>query len=153
MLIIDPPREIQREEHNQRESEHKNVLDVNFLNKDFLKANKLDEDVLKYNALEMNFLDFDLLPNILDQVNAALSASQEVLTAQISMLPGYDPATGLVYGIDENDKLVLTKGGSHVAQIIVSKDANLVLNITQSGVPLYQKVNSGGSTTITIIQK
>ena len=153
MLIIDPPREIQREHTEQKGAENRNALDVNFLNKDFLAANKLDEDVLKYNALDMNFLDFDLLPNVLDQVNAALFASQDVLTAQISMLPGYDAATGLLYGINEEDKLVLTKGGSHIAQIVLNKEANLVLNITQSGVPLYQKVNSGGSTTITIIQK
>jgi hypothetical protein len=153
MLIIDPPREIQREQSEQRGPETRNALDVNFLNKDLLKTSVLDQDVLRYNALDINFLDFDLLPNVLDQVNAALFASQDVLTAELSMLPGYDPASGLLYGIDENDKLVLTKGGTHFAQVIVGKDANLILNITQSSVPLYQRINSGGSTTITIIQK
>jgi len=37
--------------------------------------------------------------------------------------------------------------------VIIDKEASIVLNITQDGTPLTQKVNSGGTTTITIIQK
>jgi hypothetical protein len=148
LLIISPP----KPQEEEKMSQSNNALDVNFLNQDFLK-NFLDEDVLKYDTLGFNELDFNLLPNVLDQVNAALSSSQEVLAEQNTMLPGYNALSGLVYGVDDNDRLVLTKGGSHVAQVVVHKDASVMININQDGSALTQQVNKGGSTTITIIQK
>lgn len=150
MLIVAPPKEV---EEDKQKSQTKTALDVNFLDKDFLKYNALDEDNLKFDRLSMNELDFNLLPNILDESNKALMASQENLLEQKTMLPGYSEASGLRYGIDENGKLILTKISTHTAQVIIDKEASIVLNITQDGSPLTQKVNSGGSTVITIIQK
>jgi len=149
-LIISPPKEI--EDEKQR-SQLKTALDINFLDKDFLRYNALDEDNLKFDRLSINELDFNLLPNILDESNKALLASQENLLEQKTMLPGWSEASGLRYGIDENGKLILTKMGTHTAQVIIDKEASIVLNITQDGSPLTQKVNSGGTTVITIIQK
>ena len=60
---------------------------------------------------------------------------------------------GLKYAVTDDGKLVLIKMAQHTAIVTVNKEANLVLNITQDSVPLYQKVNSGGTTTINIIQK
>lgn len=148
LLIVSPP----KPQEEEKLSQSNNALDVNFLNQDFLK-NFLDEDVLKYDALGFNELDFNLLPNVLDQVNAALSTSQEVLAEQNTMLPGYNALSGLVYGVDDNDRLVLTKGGAHVAQVVVHKEASVMININQDGSALTQQVNKGGSTTITIVQK
>jgi len=150
MLIIVPPKEVREEI---QKSQMKTALDFNFLDRDFLKYNALDEDNLKFDRLSINELDFNLLPNILDESNKALMASQENLLEQKTMLPGYSEASGLRYGIDENGKLILTKMGTHTAQVIIDKEASIVLNITQDGTPLTQKVNSGGTTTITIIQK
>ena len=149
-LIISPPKEI--EDEKQR-SQLKTALDINFLDRDFLRYNALDEDNLKFDRLSINELDFNLLPNILDESNKALLASQENLLEQKTMLPGWSEASGLRYGIDENGKLILTKMGTHTAQVIIDKEASIVLNITQDGSPLTQKVNSGGTTVITIIQK
>jgi hypothetical protein len=152
LLIVSPPKEIK--EDDKKNTEAKGVLDINFLDRDFLKYNELDEDQLKrFSALEMNYLDFNLLPNMLDQANAALSQSQEAMLAVNTMLPGYNANSGLLYGIDDNDRLVLTKAGQHVAQVIVNKEASLTLNIVQDGSGITQKVNSGGTTTITITQK
>jgi hypothetical protein len=129
-------------------------LDINFLDQDLLKYDVLDIDELKrFSMLDINYLDFDLLPNILDESTAALAASQESMLEQKTMLPGYSEGSGLKYGIDENGKLILTKMANHVAQVIVDKEADLVLSITQDGSPLVQKVNGGGTTTITITQK
>ena len=129
-------------------------MDINFLDKDLLKYDALDEDELKkFSLLDMNQLNFDLLPNILDQANAALAASQESMLEQKTMLPGYNEASGLKYGVDENGKLVLVKIANHTAQVVIDKEANIVLNINQDGSPLMQKVNGGGTTTITINQK
>lgn len=150
MLVVVPPIQITTE--SQEKSNTKTALDVNFLDKDLLKYNKLDEDELKaFKELDINYLDFDLLPNALDQANAALAASQEQLSQEKSMLPNLAP--GLIYGISEDGKLVLLKGGAHITQVTVDQEANIMLNVTQDGSHIYQKVNSGGTTTINIIQK
>jgi hypothetical protein len=107
----------------------------------------------KFNALDINFLDGNLLTNLLDDSTKALAQSQESILAQSTMLPGYSEGSGLKYGVDDTGKLTLYKIGTHIAQISVSQEANLQLNISQDGSPVYQKINSGGTTTITIIQK
>lgn len=151
LLIISPPKQLEEQKYQQ---ENKNALDFNFLDKDLLKYDALDIDELKkFSMLDMNYLDFNLLPNILDESNAALAASQESMLEQKTMLPGYNEGSGLKYGIDENGKLILTKIANHTAQVIVEKEADIVLSITQDGSPLVQKVNGGGTTTITINQK
>lgn len=153
MLIVSPPKQFKDEE---LQKESKSALDINFLNQDFLKYSKLDEDELKkFRELDMNYLDTDFLANMLDLANAQLSASQEQMLSQNTMLPGYNAATGLTYGIDADDdsKLVLRRGNDHIAQVTVNREANLVLNITQSGNPLTQQVNRGGTTVITINQR
>lgn len=149
-LIVSPPKELVEESVR---TQGKTALDINFLDRDFLRYNALDDDNLKFDRLTINELDFNLLPNILDESNKALMASQENLLEQKTMLPGWSEASGLRYGIDENGKLILTKISTHTAQVIIDKEASIVLNITQDGSPLTQKVNSGGTTVINIIQR
>jgi hypothetical protein len=153
-LIIAPPPEI-RNEDQEKSSATKTVLDINFLNKDLLKYNELDQDELKkFVELEINFLDVDLLVNMLDLSNQQLVASQEAMLAEKTMLPNYNAASGLVYGLsDDESQLVLRKQTTYTAQVIVDREQDAMLNITQSGVPLTQQINRGGTTVITIIQK
>ena len=151
MLIVSPPKEIN--EDNQSSSNAINPLDVNALDKDLLKFDELNKDYLIYDLLGMNYLDVDLLPNMLDESTRALSASQESMLEQSTMLPGYNEGSGLKYALTEDGKLILIKASAHTAIITVNKESNLVLNISQDGSPLYQKVNSGGTTNINIIQK
>lgn len=150
LLIISPPKEIVEED---KTSETKTALDINFLDRDLLKYNELDKDELKYDMLGINELDGELLPNILDESTRALTASQEALLEEKTMLPRYEEASGLRYAIDENDKLILTKQSTHTVKIILNREADLTINISQDGVPLYQRVNNGGTTAINIIQK
>jgi hypothetical protein len=151
LLIVSPPKEVQKEDL--KTSNVINPLDVNALDEDLLKYDELNKDYLIYDILGMNYLDVDLLPNMLDESNRALSASQESLLEQATMLPGYSEGSGLKYAVTEEGRLVLLKIATHTAIVTVNKEANLVLNITQSGSPLYQKVNTGGTTNINIIQK
>ena len=151
LLIVAPLKQLEEQKYQQ---ENKTALDINFLDKDLLKYDELDVDELKkFSMLDMNYLDFNLLPNILDESNAALAASQESMLEQKIMLPGYSEGSGLKYGIDENGKLILTKIANHTTQVIIDKEADVVLSISQDGSPLVQKVNGGGTTTITINQK
>jgi hypothetical protein len=151
LLIISPPKEVR--EDDIKTSNSINPLDVNALDKDLLKFDELNKDYLIYDMLGLNYLDIDWLPNMLDESNRVLSASQESMLAEKTMLPGYNESSGLRYGVTDEGKLVLTRMTAHIAQVTVDKEANLVLNITQSGAPLTQKINSGGTTTINIIQK
>jgi hypothetical protein len=151
MLIVSPPKEVQKDDL--KSSNTINPLDVNALDKDLLKFDELNKDYLIYDILGMNYLDVDLLPNMLDESNRALSASQESMLEQSTMLPGYNEGSGLKYAVTEDGRLVLLKVASHTAIVTVNKEANLVLNITQSGSQLFQKVNTGGTTNINIIQK
>jgi hypothetical protein len=154
LLIVTPPPEI-RNEDQEKTSATKTVLDINFLNKDFLKYNELDQNELKkFVELEINFLDVDLLVNMLDLSNQQLAASQEAMLTERTMLPNYNAASGLVYGLnDDESKLILRKQTTHMAQITVDREADAVVNITQDGAPLTQQINRGGTTVITIIQK
>jgi hypothetical protein len=154
LLIVAPPPEI-RNEDQEKTSATKTVLDINFLNKDLLKYNELDQDELKkFVELEINFLDVDLLVNMLDLSNQQLAASQETMLTEKTMLPNYNVASGLVYGLnDDESKLILRKQTTHMAQITVEKEADAVVNVTQDGAPLTQQINRGGTTVITIIQR
>jgi hypothetical protein len=151
LLIVSPPKEIKQEDL--KSSNAINPLDVNALDRDLLQFDELNKDYLIYDILAMNYLDVDLLPNMLDESTRALSASQESMLEQSTMLPGYSEGSGLKYAVTDDGRLVLLKVAAHTALVTVNKEANLVLNITQSGSQLYQKVNTGGTTNITIIQK
>ena len=104
--------------------------------------------------MDVNFLDVDLLGNLLDASTAQLAQSQESLSAQNALLPGYSEASGLKYYFNDDDsKITLYKIGTHTASVTLNKESDAVVNITQDGSPLTQKVNRGGTTNITIIQK
>jgi hypothetical protein len=151
MLIISRPREISEENRDNRR-DNRNALDTNFLDRDFLKPADLDNQLDAFNRLDRNELEDDLLPNVLDAVNAALSATQEAMSTTLSMLPGYDESSGLKWRTTDSDQLVLTRYSSHIFELTVPKEQGAILDLQQDGIPVYQKINSGGTTTITIIQ-
>lgn len=155
LLIVSPPPEIAAEDETRRSQDQRTALDVNFLNRDLLKYDALDQDELKkFVELEINFLDVDLLVNMLDLSNQQLVASQEAILAEKTLLPNYNAASGLTYGLTEDEsRLILRKQTTHTAQVIIDLESDAMLNITQSGAPLTQQINRGGTTVITIIQR
>lgn len=151
MLIISRPREISEENRDNRR-EIRTALDVNFLDRDFLKPADLGNQLDTFNRLDRNELDDDLLPNVLDAVNASLTATQEAMSTTLSMLPGYDAGSGLKWRVDDQERLTLTKYSNHIFELTVPREQGAILDLQQDGVPVYQKINSGGTTTITVIQ-
>ena len=151
MLIVSRPREISEENRDNRR-DSRTALDVNFLDQDFLKPADLDNQLDAFNRLDRNELEDDLLPNILDAVNAALSATQEAMSTTLSMLPGYDANSGLKWRINDQEQLILTRYSGHIFELTVPREQGAILDLQQDGVPVYQKINSGGTTTITVIQ-
>jgi hypothetical protein len=155
LLIVAPPPEIVAENEREKNNPQRTALDVNFLNRDLLKYNELDQDELKkFVELEINFLDVDLLVNMLDLSNQQLVASQEAMLAEKTLLPNYTAASGLTYGLGEDEsRLILRKQTTHTAQVTVDLEADIMLNITQDGAPVTQQINRGGTTLINIIQR
>ena len=151
MLIISRPREISEENRDNRR-DGRTALDTNFLDQDFLKPADLDNELDAFNRLDRNELEDDLLPNILDAVNAALSATQEAMSTTLSMLPGYDESSGLKWRINDQEQLILTRYSGHIFELTVPREQGAILDLQQDGVPVYQKINTGGTTTITVIQ-
>ena len=149
LLILSPPPEIRKEEVNSSDS----GAEFNMLNVDFLKYSELEKNYLDNRFLDTNFLDNNFLQNELDLYNAGVWGSSAGLL-DIGMLPGYDSNSLLKYSVDENDQLLLTRRvNNHIVELGVSKEADLVVDIKQDGIPVWQRVNRGGSTTITIIQR
>ena len=152
MLIITPPKELATD---QDIANSKSALDINFLDQDLLKYNALEEDQLaSFKELDMNLLDVNLLVNLLDVSNSQLAASQEVLSVQVTLLPGYSEASGLKYYFnDDESKVILNKTSTHTAIVTADVDSDKTVNITQDGVAISQRINKGASSTINIIQK
>ena len=151
MLIISRPREISDENRDNRR-DNRTALDTNFLDRDFLKPADLDNQLDAFNRLDRNELEDELLPNVLDAVNAALSATQEAMSTTMSMLPGYDESSGLKWRTTDQEQLVLTRYSNHIFELTVPREQGAILDLQQDGIPVYQKINSGGTTTIVVIQ-
>jgi len=151
MLIISRPREISEENRDNRR-DSRTALDTNFLDQDFLRPADLDNQLDAFNRLDRNELEDELLPNVLDAVNAALTATQEAMSTTLSMLPGYNAGSGLKWQVNDQEQLILTRYSTHIFELIVTREQGAILDLQQDGIPVYQKINTGGTTTITVIQ-
>jgi hypothetical protein len=149
LLIISPPVELRREEfQNSRQEQEFNLLNV-----DFLRFTELEQNYLDNRFLDVDFLENTFLSNELDAFGINVWAATAYLLDN-GMMPGYDPASLLQYTVDDQDRLLLKrKVNNHYTELIVNKEANLVVDIQQDGIPVWQRVNRGGSTTITIVQR
>jgi hypothetical protein len=151
MLIVAPPPQV-REVMQETQT---TALDVNFLNQDLLKFDELDVNYLeKFKRLDLNFLDLDFLVNLLDLSNRRLSASLEAMSREASLLPSYDPESGLRYFFNEDEsKVTVRLNTAPMAEVTVGVEHDAMVNINQRGWAVTQQINRGGTTIINIIQK
>ena len=149
LLILSPPTEIQKEEVKNSNTD----AGYNLLNTDFLRFSELEKNYLDNRLLDTEFLDNNFLLNELDiLLTNAWTGTAGLL--DIGMLPGYDAGSLLKYSINDQDQLNFTrKINNHVAELWVNKEADLMVDIKQDGISVWQRVNRGNSTTITIIQR
>ena len=152
LLIISPPIKTQDVEV---QSSSNNMLDFNLLNTDLLKYNKLDEDELKkFKELDINYLDNNALINMLDLSNQQLFANQDQLAALNKILPNYSELSGIRYYFNEDEtKISLSRVFNHTAIVTTTSEQGTTVNLIQDGLQVTQKVNNGGTTMITIVQK
>lgn len=151
MLIVSPPPAVREA----LQAVQQTVLDIDFLNKDLLKFDNLDINYLEmFKRLDVNFLDLDFLVNQLDLSNKQLSASLEAMSREASLLPGYDPNSGLRYFFNEDDnKVTLRLNTGHMAEVTVGVEHDAVVTINQAGWTATQQINRGGTSIINIVQK
>jgi len=153
MLIVAPPKELQRQEE-QTKLQYKNALDQNFLKEEQL-TNVLDEqaketfqDKLSRNLLEQNFLE-----NILDIINAQLAAELNLLNSTPSgLLPDYKAITGVVVEIDEPHVTLFRDDGSNIMSVTTPTSQNSTIHMYQGSMEIKNRINTGGTTIITLRQ-
>ena len=146
MLIIAPPRELKQDATTTRVS-MKGALDVDFLKETGL-TNALD-------AQQKDLYQDKLSTNLLDQniINAQLAAQLNLLNSQKSgLLPDYVATTGIIAEVDDNSVTLSRNDGSNTQSVTVPKNQNSTIYMTQGVLEFKNRVNSGGTTTITLKQ-
>lgn len=157
MLIVAPPKEMnQQDQKTNIRLEMKNSLDMDFLKEQGL-ANALDaqQKEIFQDKLSQNFLDQNFLANILDILDAMMKAQLNLLnTTSNKLLPDYVALTGVTVSIDEPKITLARDDGSNVMSVTVPTTQNTTMYFTQGAMDtIKNRVNSGGSTVITLIQR
>jgi hypothetical protein len=157
MLIVAPPKEMnQQDQKTNTKLEMKNALDMDFLKEQGL-GNVLDqqEKEVYQDKLARNFLDQNFLANILDIIDSMMKAQLNLLnTTSNKLLPDYNALTGITVDIQEPKITLARDDGSNVMSVTIPTTQNTTLYFTQGAMDtIKNRVNSGGSTVITLIQR
>jgi len=155
MLILAPPKELGKEDRTSTRTNMKTGLDVDFLKEQGL-VNVLDaqQKEIFQDTLSRNFLDQNFLTNILDILDAQMKAQLNLLnTTSSSLLPDYQAITGIIVDIQEPKITLSRDDGSNVMSVTVPTTQNTTIYMTQGVLDFKNRVNSGGSTVITLIQR
>jgi hypothetical protein len=153
MLIVAPPKEL-RSDATTTKIQMKGALDVDFLKETGL-TNALDlqqKEIFK-DSLSRNLLDQDFLANILDILNAQMAAQLNLLNSiKSGLLPDYSAITGIVALVDDNTVTLSRDDGSNFQSVTVPKNQGSTIYQTQGVLDFKNRVNTGGTTTITLKQ-
>jgi hypothetical protein len=156
MLIVNPPKELQ-DDKNVKGSLKLGALDVDFLKAEGLN-NAIDiaqAEIFK-DKLSQNLLEQDFLVNLLDVVNAQISAQTANLLKPISgapkLLPDYISTSGVTVTLDEPIVTLCRDDGNRQCVTTPTRQNSVITQI-QGSVEIRNRVNSGGNTIINIVQK
>jgi hypothetical protein len=154
MLIVAPPKEIKKDD-DKRGTMMKSSLDIDFLKEQGL-VNALDAQSkeIYQDKLSRNFLDQDFLANVLDILDAQMKAQLNLLnTAKGGLLPDYVATSGIIASIDEPTVTLSKDNGSDVMSVSTPTSQSSTIYMTQNSIEIKNRVNNGGGTIITLIQK
>jgi hypothetical protein len=155
MLIVAPPKELNQDDKEQQKKLMKSALDVDYLKESGL-TNALDaqQKEMYQDKLSRNFLDQDFLANILDILDAQMKAQLNLLnTAKGGLLPDYVATSGITVELDEPKVTLCRDTGSDIQCVTTPTRQNSTIYQTQGNLEFKNRVNSGGGTIITLIQK
>jgi hypothetical protein len=157
ILILSPPIQLSKDADPQKTKS----LGFNALDVDLLKENQLvnvleaQEKQMYQDRLSRNPLEANLLPNLLDIINEQINASNSNLLAlqkPNSVLPDYKASTGVVAEVDTIIVGLSRDDGSNVQSIIADRSRSLTVYQIQGSVEVKNRINSAGTTTITLKQ-
>ncbi len=155
MILFAPP-QLLLPQKDSRQNLNKSVLDIDFLATSGLTSgfDKSTEELRKLyaNKLEQNALDVDFLANILDQVEAQMAIRAAVFSKSNSLLPDYTKESGVIATVEDDAVELCRTDGSNRQCVQVPKNTNATILQIQGVVGVQNRVNAGGSTTITLIQ-
>jgi hypothetical protein len=155
MLIVAPPKELNQDDKEQQKKLMKSALDVDFLKEQGL-TNALDaqQKEIFQDKLSRNFLDQDFLANILDILDSQMKAQLNLLnTAKGGLLPDYVATSGITVELDEPKVTLCRDTGSDIQCVTTPTRQSSTIYQTQGSLEFKNRVNSGGGTIITLIQK
>ncbi len=152
ILILSPPSELR--ERRRDISERVTALDI-----DFLKFTGLDDNALeKQNAqffqdrLSRNFLENHFLDSLFDIIGSGLDEDYLKDEAD-SVLPDWRRSSGIIVTKDEGQVGLCRDNGSDIQCVTTPLTQNSVITQIQGSIEFKNRVNSGGNTTITLIQR
>lgn len=150
LLIVSPPKEVKQAQEEQKKMF--NPLDIDFLKEKGLEnwldmqANIIYEDKLSKNFLDNGFLAslFDVLGNELDQ---------KFLDPVDPVLPDYKKASGIIAYKDDTSVELCRDTGADIQCVKTPLTQNSTIYQTQGSLEFKNRINQGGNTIITLIQK
>lgn len=150
-LLISTPAEMTRKDQSDKK-EMKGPLDVDFLKEQGL-TNALDESARQFyqDKLSQNFLDNSFLSSLFDMIGNALN---ENLLAEVdTMLPDYKRTSGIIVTKDDPTVSLCRDSGADIQCVTTPQSQNSLISMTQNNIEFKNRVNQGGNTIITLIQK
>ena len=150
MLIVSPPREI-------REGRTEIKATNNPLDKDFFKFDGLDNVLeaqmanMYQDKLSRNFLDSDYLANLIEVMGNSLN--EDFLKDTDNMLPDYKKSSGIVVTKDDPQITLCRDTGSDRQCVTTPQTQSSTIYQTQGSLEFKNRVNQGGGTVITLIQR
>jgi len=150
-LLMSTPEELKASKEDNRRI-MKGPLDVDFLKEQGL-TNALDDSAKQFyqDRLSQNFLDNSFLANLFDIMGNQLN---EKLLAEVdSMLPDYKKSSGITVSKDDPTVSLCRDNGADRICITTPQTQNSTLYMTQNNIEFKNRVNQGGNTIITIVQK
>ena len=151
MLLLSPPKEL-KEGGKGEKMGSKSFLDVDFLKEKGLE-NALEMQIanMYVDRLAQNFLDNQFLASIFDMIGNGLN--ENLLADVDSALPDYKKSSGIVAIKDETSISLCRDNGSDQQCITTPLTQNSLILQTQGSLEFKNRVNQGGNTIITIVQK
>lgn len=150
LLIVSPPAEVKRAVQEQQK--FFNPLDFDFLKEKGLE-NFLDMQANTFyeNKLQRNFLDNGFLASLFDIIGNALD--EKFLEPVDPVLPDYRRASGIVVVKEDPNITLCRDNGADVQCVTTPLTQNSTIYQTQGNLEFKNRVNQGGNTIITLIQR
>jgi hypothetical protein len=160
LLILSPPKELSKDKDTNKNTviyQAGNMLEQNFLKQDFLKNELSSNTPFGDNPLARPLLQQYFLENIFDILSEALQAEGAGMLGNVlnadSLLPDYDKSMRINVFKDSSTVTLTRTIGTDVESVMVPRSQNSTIIQTQDGTSAKNRVNTGGSTFITITQK